>query len=826
MKPRSSASGAILSDCEPQPFFRRLLERPQFDDEEKTLRARTFHRVVLETLAVTCAALALMILEQPASAGRRLQTVVILATTCIALLELNRRGRTRLASTLFVALLTALISWRAFNLGGISAPAATLYVTIAMTAGVLMGTRAAVAAAGVLVAIGFGLVMADRGGLLPVPTLRFSPVAVWLYNCLCLGLAIVLQHEITLRLRRSLDRAESELKARNQAEQRLRIAVEAGEIGVWDYDPRLQRLRGDERQFELYGIPVTGDRSIGYDTWIARVHHDDRAAAEATMRRLSEGAPNQHAEFRAVRPDGEVRHVEASGTVVLDAHGQTSLVVGVNRDVTARRRAEGDRAQLVHDLGERVKELRLLHSAARLLQRDRPADRALFEELVASLPAAWQYPECGEARIRYRDIVVSTPGWRETPWRLATTFTTSEGRGIIEVVYLEERPPSAEGPFVSEERALLDSLADMLVSYLELRKHHERLEELVATRTRELREAKDEAERASQAKGTFLATMSHEIRTPMNAILGYAQMLGRDRSLTPAQHEKVGIILSSGDHLLTLINNVLDLSRIEAGRATLVTAPLDLHALLADLSHMFESLASAKGIELVFQLAPELPRAVEGDAGKIRQVLINLLGNAIKFIEKGRITVQASAAARAGGGRHVTVVVADSGPGIGAADLERIFDAFEQSRLGAQVGGAGLGLAIGREFARLMGGALTATSRLGEGSTFTFTFEVTPVPMLPEPPQAGKVMPRLVAPPPEPRAATPASLGQLLEVLPRDLLRELRTAATEARPALLELLAARAAQHSEAAASEILTLSRRFRYQALTEALDACHGQG
>ena len=475
--------------------------------------------------------------------------------------------------------------------------------------------------------------------------------------------------------------------------------------------------------YRLYGVRKE-EFSGAYDAWSRCLLPEDIARANADVQAALRGDREYRCDFRVRRADGAISTIRGVAQVIRGADGQPVRMVGMNRDVTDLISAEREREQLVRDLGDRVKELRLLHAVARLLQRDRPFDRALLEELVALIPSGWQYPECCEARIVYGGLEVASPGWRDSPWTQSTAFATSDGNGLIEVAYVEERPESAEGPFLLDERTLLDSVAEALVAYLELRKHRERLEALVADRTTELRAAKEAAESANRAKSAFLANMSHEIRTPMNAILGYAQLLRRDPDLGDEQKHKIGIVHSSGAHLLTLINAILEMSKIEAGRATLVAEPFDLRELLNDVRLMFRELIEKKRLPLTFEQDPHLPHVLEGDAGKVRQVLINLLSNAVKFTERGRVTVRVSSRAGSAPDRHlVDIAVEDTGPGIESRDLTRIFDAFDQADSGVRSGGTGLGLAISRNFARLMHGDLVVESTPGKGSVFTFSFD-------------------------------------------------------------------------------------------------------
>ncbi|MEC4812948.1 MAG: response regulator [Scytonema sp. PMC 1069.18] len=248
-----------------------------------------------------------------------------------------------------------------------------------------------------------------------------------------------------------------------------------------------------------------------------------------------------------------------------------------------------------------------------------------------------------------------------------------------------------------------------------------------------LQQAVIAADAANRAKSEFLANMSHELRTPLNAILGFTQLMSRDRTLSEENQHNLEIINRAGEHLLNLINDILEMSKIEAGRTTLNIGNFDLIHLLSSLRDMLELRAESKGLQLIFEVEPNLPQYIQADASKLRQVLINLLGNAIKFTKIGSVTLRVRIESGENPNPHTPYPtphtlyfeIQDTGPGIPPAEIDLLFEAFGQTETGRQSQqGTGLGLAICRKYVHLMGGEISVRSTLGVGSTFAFYIQI------------------------------------------------------------------------------------------------------
>ena len=303
---------------------------------------------------------------------------------------------------------------------------------------------------------------------------------------------------------------------------------------------------------------------------------------------------------------------------------------------------------------------------------------------------------------------------------------------------LEQRVVARTADLARAVDALRTEVAERKRVEETLRQHRDHLEELVKGRTAELVTAKERAEVANRAKSNFLANMSHDLRTPLNGILGFSQILELDESLTPRQIAGITTIRQSGEHLLTLINDILDLAKIEAGKAELFPIDVGLPAFLQVIADIIRVKAEQKPeLEFICQFAADLPSFIQADGTRLRQVLLNLLDNAVKFTDRGSVTLQVSFAPPA----RLRVDVRDTGVGMTPEQLRRLFNPFEQvGDTRRRSAGTGLGLATSREFVRLMGSDIQVLSRSGEGSSFSFELDTPQVhradldhPPMPEP---------------------------------------------------------------------------------------------
>ena len=475
-----------------------------------------------------------------------------------------------------------------------------------------------------------------------------------------------------------------------QSEERLSLALEGSQHGVFDFaDDRIYLSEGIRRW--LHAI----DRDVTLEDAVQAIHPADRKVFDQVMASHLDATPREfNEEIRVRNPFGGSRWLHVRGTIRYGEGGMLERVAGVASDITRRKQAES----LAQRSSERL---------ATVLDHVAEGVVTLSEEgtVIGANPAALDM-----FRVEEADLV----GSHFVEW-----FVTD---GVISIAELAHLPSmEAVGIRVGRENFACEvALREMdqqgderytaVIHDISERKRVEA----------ELREAMEEAQAATKAKGEFLATMSHEIRTPMNGVLGMTQLL-LDLDLDREQRDIAEVIFSSGEVLLTLINDILDFSKIEAGKLDFENAPFDLEVAVRDVMDLLSGAGKDKALDLYVEYDANLPRYFVGDVARVRQVLMNLVGNAIKFTDAGHVLLGVEASKRG-----VKVWVRDTGPGLDQKTQKRLFESFTQADASTtrKFGGTGLGLAICKQLVGMMGGDIGVESRVGEGANFWFTLEL------------------------------------------------------------------------------------------------------
>ena len=492
--------------------------------------------------------------------------------------------------------------------------------------------------------------------------------------------------------------------AMQQARDRLEIAQEAGKVGVFDLDLQTGHLVWSDKLVAMLGLPP-GDRVRSRSDWANSLHPEDRDRAVVHFNQALAGSDTHIRDsWRIVRPDGEARWFLSASRIVRDTAGKALRVVGVNVDIQDQKLLEAQVAgqlafqQALIDAipvplfykGEdgRYLGFNRAYEQAFGVERDKLIGKTVMELTFLPESIRTQFDHDAREALQGGEWVHKEVDLPYADGQMHHTLFWLHGFSRA-----DGSPGGAIGTFVD--------ITD--------RKQAEQ----------DLRRAKELAEESTALKSNFLANMSHEIRTPMNAIIGMSH-LALKSGLSPRQHDYVDKIQQAGQHLLGVINDILDFSKIEAGKLTVEAQPFVLDRMLESVADVVGYKAGAKGLELVCDVAADVPPNLVGDSLRLGQILINFANNAIKFTEQGEISIAVRLQQDFGQRVLLRFEVRDTGIGITPEQMGRLFQSFQQADTSTtrRYGGTGLGLAICKSLAELMGGEVGAESRFGEGSTF------------------------------------------------------------------------------------------------------------
>ncbi|HEY9599410.1 MAG TPA: PAS domain S-box protein, partial [Cyanophyceae cyanobacterium] len=590
-------------------------------------------------------------------------------------------------------------------------------------------------------------------------------------------------------------RVEEELK---KSEERWQLALQGNNDGIWDWNIKTNTTFRSSRWLEILGYQ---DDELGNDNgeWINRLHPDDvERVTQVKQDYLTRKIPNYRVEYRLRCKDGRYKWVLGRGQAVWDEAGNPIRMVGSNTDISDAYRQAEQRKQA--ELEITLAKIALEQQIQRVLLQKRITQEIrsslnpqhIFQTAANQIGEAFAVSRCLIHTYIHRPIpqIPCVAEYKQPEFESimsskipvignlhAQTILSQDAAVISDDIYtdplLTQLLPlcqqlglksmlavrtSYQGQpngvicihqydrfrqWTPDEIELLESVAAQLgiaIAQANLLQQEKQRRRELAAQNHTLEKAKLEAEAANRAKSQFLSKMSHELRTPLNAILGFSQVMAHDDFLTTQQLDYLDIINRSGEHLLGLINDILSMSKIEAGQVTLNENCFNLYDLLNELEQMLQIKVNSKGLTLIFEHSPDLPPYIKTDESKLRQVLINLLGNAIKFTQTGSVTLRASRDEktlrsqqwkirdnRLSASQPITLrfEVEDTGFGIAPDELSTLFEPFVQTQSGRHsTEGTGLGLPISQQFIRMMGGEITVSSIVGQGSIFTFDIQV------------------------------------------------------------------------------------------------------
>ncbi|MEM9594689.1 MAG: PAS domain S-box protein [Acidobacteriota bacterium] len=549
-------------------------------------------------------------------------------------------------------------------------------------------------------------------------------------------------------------------KALRTSEQRLRLALHAARVATWEWDIGSGRILWSEGAERVIGgtQEALPNSNVEYGR---RVHREDREQIEGELRRAAAGGSGYQTEHRLVAADGSVEWIAGHGEPIRGKDGRPEKLTGTATNITEHKRSEEalryrlEFEELMTSISSGFVNLpgaetdRQIHRVLRQVGQFVGSDRGqLFQFTDGGATESSTHEWCGDGvpshKAHLQNLRASDYPWFAGKMRRCETAVIRRLEDLPEEAAAERAIFEGEGiesliamPLVLRGRAV------GYLSFVFIRRRIEVFSDDVLTlfrfvgeiltgalerrRAVELKKAKEAAEAASDAKSLFLANMSHEIRTPMNAIIGMAGLL-LDAELPSLERKHVGILKSSAEGLLQLIDDILDFSKIEAGKMALDSSAFDLHEVVDAALLPLTPRATAKGVDLDIEVTTQFPTHLKGDPARLRQVLINLVSNAIKFTEEGRVTVLAEQERFDTTGVWIRFSVRDTGIGIEPEVQDALFDPFTQAdnTTSRRYGGTGLGLAICQRLVELMQGEIGLESTPGKGSHFWFSLPFVP----------------------------------------------------------------------------------------------------